>query len=558
MDFRIGHKLIASFGLLIVLTLGLGWYQLDNLQRSKAVATRAIDGDLNGMDTLRQAGNGRREMASLIDKAWLAHLLRKANLASDDPALFMRERALMAERTRTLIRRMVATAERLQRGAVTSSRAQLWGQLRTQAQALDTTYEEIAGTGSTLLELMRRDDLAEYRASYEVLARLQREAAAQEQKLADVIDQLSASAEQAINDLTSDAQSNSIIALVVVLLVGIAVAVAIYRSITGPIRDFMRFAERIGAGDLTRKLDDSRRDELGQLSGHFNEMVGNLNGAARQIRTASENLNAATAEMQASVQQQAAGTTEQNAAVQQITSTLSEIARSGAQISDRARSVAQAAEAASSTSKAGIHAVNETNRAMDMIREQAEKVATNIVALTERTQSIGAIIATVNDLSERSNLLALNAAIEAAAAGEHGRSFAVVADEIKNLAVQAKEATAEVRSILSDVQHRIGTAVMQTEEAVKRVDSGKMQAAETEQTINELARSVEQSVATFEQIVAATAQQQVGIEQVTQSIHNIRESSEQMSAGSREVGTAATNLAALSDQLVKAVDRYRV
>jgi methyl-accepting chemotaxis protein len=287
-------------------------------------------------------------------------------------------------------------------------------------------------------------------------------------------------------------------------------------------------------------------------------MVGNLNEVAGQIRTATGNLNAATAEMQSSVQQQAASTTEQNAAVQQITSTLSEITRSGAQISTRAKTVAQTSEAAAVASKSGIHAVTETSRAMDLIRDQAEKVAANIVALTERTQSVGAIIATVNDIAERSNLLALNAAIEAAAAGEHGQSFAVVADEMKNLASQAKDATIEVRTILSDIQHRIGSAVMQTEEAVKRVDSGKTQALATEQTINELARSVEQSVATFEQIVAATAQQQVGIEQVTQSIHNIREASEQMASGSKEVGRAATNLTALSSQLQSAVERYRV
>lgn len=558
MQFRIGHKIIASYGLLILLTFGLGWYQLENISRLRYIALRAIDGDLEMAETLGQLGNGRRDMALLLERATAAHLLRKANATAEDPFTFIRERALAADRTRAVARRLVTQAEHNNRTSVIAGRQQIWAALRTIAQQAEITHEEIATTGNTLLELIRRDDLAEYRAGNEVIQRLYRDAATQETRTNELLDRLSAAAKEGVEDLSNDVRTNSLIALAVVVVVGALIAYAIYRSIATPVRDFMRFAERVGSGDLTRKLDDSRRDELGQLSTHFNDMVSSLNTVARQIRTASENLNTATAEMQASVQQHATSTTEQSAAVQQITTTLTEIARSGAQISERSKVVAQNAEAASATSKAGIHAVNETNRSMGLIRDQAEKVATNIVALTERTQSIGAIIATVNDLSERSNLLALNAAIEAAAAGEHGASFAVVADEIKNLANQAKEATSEVRSILSDVQHRIGTAVMQTEEAVKRADAGRTQATAAEGTINELARSIDQSVSTFEQIVAATSQQQVGIEQVTQSVTNIRESSEQMAAGSREVGVAATNLAALSEQILKVVDRYRV
>lgn len=558
MEIRVGHKLVAGFGLLILLIFGLGWYQLDNVERTKTIAIRAVDGDVDTLDMLRQLGVSRRDMATLLEKAWVAHLLRKAGASTDDPLVFTKERAIAAERTRALGARLYSLTEQRLKTSVTPGRMQIWTQIRTAIQAMQASNEEIIKAGNDLLELMRRDDATEYKASSEILTRLRRDAATQELKVAEMIDELGSTAEQTINELSSEVRTNSIIVLIGVLVVAVIIAFVLHRSITAPLRGFMQFAEKVGAGDLTRRLDSNRKDELGRLGSHLNEMAVSLNSVASQIRAATENLNVSTAEMQASVQQHAAGTTEQNAAVQQITSTLSEITRSGAQISDRAKNVAQTAEAAATASKSGIHAVNETTRAMDLIREQAEKVATNIVALTERTQSIGAIIATVNDLAERSNLLALNAAIEAAAAGEHGQSFAVVADEMKNLAGQAKDATIEVRTILSDVQHRIGTAVMQTEEAVKRVDSGKTQAVATEQTITELARSVEQSVATFEQIVAATAQQQVGIEQVTQSVHNIREASEQMASGSKEVGRAASNLAAISSQLQSAVERYRV
>src|SRR3546814_13729394 len=136
-----------------------------------------------------------------------------------------------------------------------------------------------------------------------------------------------------------------------------------------------------------------------------------------------------------------------------------------------------------------------------MIRRPPRSTRTD--TLFPYTTLFRSIITTVNDIAERSSLLALNAAIEAAAAGEHGLSFAVVADEMKNLASQAKEATVEVRSILGDIQRGIGTAVMQTEEAVKRVESGKEQAAASEKTNNELANNAERRVVTFEQHMAA-------------------------------------------------------
>ena len=150
------------------------------------------------------------------------------------------------------------------------------------------------------------------------------------------------------------------------------------------------------------------------------------------------------------------------------------------------------------------------------------------------------------------------AAIEAAAAGEHGRTFAVVASEIKSLADQAKEATSQVRSNLSEIQHGINSSVMLTEEAVKRVAAGKRQTDATQATIRDLAESIQESVLAFQQIVAGTNQQQIGLEQVIQALQNIREASSQTAAGTRQLEGAAANLNDLGQGLVEAVRNYRV
>ena len=194
---------------------------------------------------------------------------------------------------------------------------------------------------------------------------------------------------------------------------------------------------------------------------------------------------------------------------------------------------------------------------MDAIQEQAETVAENIVTLSEKTQAVGEIIATVTDIAEQSNLLALNAAIEAAAAGEHGRTFAVVANEIKNLADQAEDATGKVRSILGDIQKGINTSVMLTEEVVKRVDSGKKQSDIVERTIRHMADSLSASIQAFQQITAATGQQQIGFDQVTQALRNIRQAADQTAISTNQLEKAATNLSGLGQQLSKNVEKYR-
>ena len=343
-------------------------------------------------------------------------------------------------------------------------------------------------------------------------------------------------------------------ALVLVALAGLW----IYRSITIPLGLFMRFVERVGRGDLTQEALITTHDEVGMLGENLNQMVLGLRNVASRTRTVTENLGSSAAEILASTQAQASSTAEQAAAIQQTTATMEEISNSGSQISEKARQVAAEAEAVSTTSASGLQAVVDTGRTMEAIREQAESVAETVVALSEKTQAVGEIIRRVSEIAEQSNLLALNAAIEAAAAGEQGRSFSVVANEMKNLSDQAKDATVQVRSILGDIQKGINTSVMLTEEAVKRVEMGKRQSDTTERTIKEMANSILESVHAFQQIVAATNQQQIGFDQVTQAIQNIRLATDQTALGTRQLEKAAASLNELGQQLRDAVAQYIV
>lgn len=364
------------------------------------------------------------------------------------------------------------------------------------------------------------------------------------------------------NERLARAQREASLALwsgaLLTLLLCLGISIAINRLIVRPLGGVMAFVERVGAGDLTGRTAATGRNEIGRLGMTLNAMVAGLAELARTNRSATNDLNAASAEIRASAQEQAASVEEQFAAVQETAATIDEIAQTGAQITRRANEVIVTAQGTTETARAGLRAATDTAKAMDAIREQGEAVAGNIVALSEKTQAIGDIIANVDDISERTHLLALNAAIEAAAAGEDGRSFAVVALEMKLLADQAKSATVRVRVILSEIQRGINSSVMLTEEAVKRAAAGKTRTDATVRTIEEMAARVEEGAQTFQQIVASTNQQQLGIEQVTGALQNIRQASQQTAAGTRQVEIASANLTELAKALLVLANRYRL
>lgn len=558
MTLTIAHRLILGFALVLLITLGFGWYQLGSLKQMRDFATDTNNRNFEALQMVRRIGNRQREMSTYLERAWVAYLLSKSHVGSLEVSVPQKQWELTRDRVFTLVQALETTATTNIQEANSRERKELWEKARQNARDTQEILKDLSSIAAAQFDSMGRDQVKSSVGQFQLLDDLGLKFAAIGAKTEELTDALSESAESDILELYETVTQATLIILACALVIGLTIAGLIYKSITRPLTEFMEFVAAVGKGDLTRRAANVGSDEIGRLGVTLNEMVDNLAEVTGQTKMATENLNAATAELQASAQQQAASTSEQSAAVQQITSTLEEITQSGRQISDRAKGVAQNAEAAASASKSGLQAVVESSRAIQSIRDQAERVAGTVVTLTEKTQSVGEIIASVNEIAERSNLLALNAAIEAAAAGEQGASFSVVADEIKNLANQAKDATGQVRGLLSEIQQGINSAVMQTEEAVKRADFGAEQSKQTEGTITELAHSVEQSIATFEQIIAATSQQQIGIEQVSVSVRNIREASDQIAAGINDLEKSATNLNAMGGQLRQSVARYRL
>ncbi len=329
------------------------------------------------------------------------------------------------------------------------------------------------------------------------------------------------------------------------------------RSILRPMSVLIGAVSRLEKGDLTTKAALPKGDELGDLGAAFDTMVDSIRTINKDIGEATASLNSASAEIMATIQQQTSATAEQSSAVQQITSTVEEINQSSGQVADSAKEVSAAGRVMAQSGREGLSAVEDTTNAMDAIRDQVETVARNVVALSQNTQAIGEIIATVTNIAEQSNLVALNAAIEAADARNEGRRFSVVANEMKNLADQAKAATGQVKNILEEIQRGINTTVMLTEESVKRVETGQERSDVAQNSIRQMAETIEENVTIFERIVGATGQQKIGIEQVTRGLHGIREGSQQTSAGTQQLAESARNLNSLSQQLQSMTEQFR-
>lgn len=552
----ISTRLFVGFGIILVLMLSLGIYGVTQVARVRDTMDRVVSRDFAMISELNAIYEGQAEATASTQDAVRLAMAGTVTPADVDRA----EQAYRASITKMqdALVRGIALTDEFGANALSAERAEAWRRngdllremqelMRTAAPQREEQFRAIRA-GQQISTAFIEASLSQRRAQFLNLISEMRQVAnsgvqAGRERVAQVYD---------------ESQMSTLIGLAIAVVLSAIIIILLRRSIVGPLQSFMLFVERVGRGELSGTPAAIGTDEVGRLGVTLNSMVAGLRDIATQSREATNNLGSAISEIRASTQEQAAGVEEQLAAVQETAATVDEITHAGSQVSKRAQEVIASAQATAQTSAHGQRAIDETARAMDSIRDQAEVVAQNIVSLSEKTQAIGDIISSVNDISERSHLLALNAAIEAAAAGESGRSFSVVASEMKVLADQAKDATGQVRTILGEIQRGINTSVMLTEEAVKRALAGKERTAVSQRTIGEITHRFEESVQTFQQIVASTNQQQLGIEQVMSALQNIRQASQQTAAGTRQLNEAAANLNNLSEQLMGLSGRYRL
>ncbi len=314
-------------------------------------------------------------------------------------------------------------------------------------------------------------------------------------------------------------------------------------------------AQNIAKGDLTYNLNPSEHDMLAIA---FKNMVDNLRNIISEIQATSSFLVTTSSEISANTSELSAGMMETATSINQTTATVEEVKQTAQISSQKARQVVDLAQKTAQVSQAGKKSLDESVASMEEIRRQMDFVSDSVIRLSEQTQAISDIISTIDGLAEQSNLLAVNAAIEAAKANEHGRGFSVVAQEVRKLSEQSKQATSQVRTILSNVQKATNTAVITAEQGNKSVDEGIKKSALAKDAIQTLSASIIEAAQASTQISASAHQQLIGMEQIASAMESIKIASIQNASNTKQVDLAMTNFQKINQKLTSLLNTYKL
>ncbi len=273
----------------------------------------------------------------------------------------------------------------------------------------------------------------------------------------------------------------------------------------------------------------------------------------RDIGVAIQHIRSASAELQSAASQQATGAKETATSMNEISTTVSELLATSRQIAESAQRVAHISEETASAAKAGDQTVGQAHESIVGIKKHVDQVVTHMLDLGKKSQQIGSVVDIINELAEQTNILSINASIEAAGAGESGRRFAVVADEIRKLAERTGGSTREIAALIEEIRAAVNTTVMATEGGAKAVDAGARQFGEVTAALDHIAKLVATSSDAAREIELSTQQQATAVEQVNVAIVNAAQATKETEASSSQTLQTAGQLATLSGDLAQLV-----
>ncbi|MGA8073673.1 MAG: methyl-accepting chemotaxis protein [Candidatus Acidiferrales bacterium] len=538
-DKKLGTKLILSFSMVLALTAVLGVFSLMKLA---AVRATTVDMAENWMVAIRSLEDMRFDLASA----------RRYQLRG---AL-----AKTAEDRDAQIQNADASIEDFKKAAATYTPTITGPEERKLADDATTAFEEYVQGSNEIKQLARQGKAAE---ADQLMLGPQKavfdKTAAAIQKDVEFNVQGATKANALSTDIYTSARWWAAGLLIVCVVLGLLLATWIARLISRPVQEVAEVAKRIAAGDLTgREIPVQSRDEVGALSESINAMQRNLRETISSVSASAERIATASEEFSATAAEQASGAESQKDQTHQVATAMQEMSSTVQQVSENSNKAAEASRNAADTARKGGSIVEDTLLKMRAIADSVGQTAKKVQELGKSSNQIGEIIGVIDDIADQTNLLALNAAIEAARAGEQGRGFAVVADEVRKLAERTSKATKEITQMIQNIQTETQSAVEAMQSGTKQVELGVESTTKAGTSLHEIITTSEQVGNMVMLIATAATEQASATDEINSNIEQIAKITQETATGANESAKAVHELSNLATELHAIVSKFKI
>ncbi|MFM4982263.1 methyl-accepting chemotaxis protein [Aeromonas veronii] len=543
-NMSIGQKLSAGFAILALLVLGLAWFSISQLAKLYGDTETITD---NLLPSTRYASQMH---VAILDarRSELAQVI--GGLNKDDQEV--------SDRTLTFNK---AKQEFEQA-------AQKYGALPFTTGEEKQVYEQVVAAGAKyfavheqLLSAFAAGDLERVRSLRKNETRVAlEEVGAKSFRLREINNEIAAQMTKDVEALYSSARTMSVIVSLVTLGFVVAIAWLLTGQIRNPVMALLEQTRRVSSGDLTSRIDMQQfnNDELGTLAKGFGEMQTNLRTLVSEVSGSVVQLSSAAEEISSVASQSANNMNAQQHELNQLATAMNEMQATVQEVSRNTSDAASAATSASETAEIGAQTVNDSILRIERVAGAIESTAVVIRQLGDDSRNIGMVLEVIRGIAEQTNLLALNAAIEAARAGEQGRGFAVVADEVRTLAKRTQDSTSQINTIIAELQQRAEQAGSTMQQSQELMSTTVATAREAGESISQISGSVSSISHMNIQIATATEEQGAVSEELNRNVVNISHASEEVAAGATQMAQACNELNHLATQLQDMVRRFRV
>lgn len=543
-NMKVKTKLLTLIGGLCITLTAVGVTGLVNLQRLSAA--------------LAEANHGMQHI-SLLSEMKSNFMRMRLDLLY---VITVNDSGQMIEKSEDFAKRaqlITAALDKLRNTELTQQETdQLW--------IYESGFVEYAQLGSKLMEASMNaadsgDADGRQRALDEVILRV----APLYQKPGDAIDSLvEAEVKGSRTFYEENVREYRMLVLSMVIVLGVCISLAVIaglavaRSINNPLQRVLKALLDVAGGDLTVRVNVDSRDEMGMLAGEVNAMAAKLNSIMNRVAANTTHVASAATELYSTSEQMATGAEEVAAQAGTVATAGEEMAATSTEIAHNCMNAFHCSEQASASATSGSAIVRETLDVMNKIAVQVTQSAKTIETLGSRSEQIGEIVEVIEDIADQTNLLALNAAIEAARAGEQGRGFAVVADEVRALAERTAKATKEISAMIKAIQQETKQAVSVMQNGVREVEKGTREAGRSGEALEGILEKINSVSQQVSQIATAAEQQTATTTEISNNMQQITSVIDETAKGAQQSALAASQLAKLSDELQRIVAEFKL